>query len=125
MQKISLLGILQLISQIEYCKTRRELTIIALIALSHKDTEVRDYTLQCFEKWNRLCFVDNATPMPEAWLEEYRLKARTYELEEEKEMQSTGIEAKSIDLVNKAMKRTKDFKVEVFSKDKKHWIEEN
>lgn len=77
-------GILMMISRIPYDVVEPKGTLMALGLLSHRDLEVRDRAIQCFERWNSkkgLEILRNVECSPK-WLQNYADKVIAY-IEEE------------------------------------------
>lgn len=77
-------GTLMMISRIPYDLAEPNGTLMALGLLSHKDLEVRDRAIQCFERWNSkkgLVILRNIKCSPK-WLQNYADKVIAY-IEEE------------------------------------------
>lgn len=66
-------GLLMMISSVPYDKMEPVGPVMALGLLSHKDLEVRDRAIQCFERWNSkkgLDILKNLSCSPK-WLQKY------------------------------------------------------
>ena len=77
-------GILMMISRVPYDSVDPQGTLMALGLLTHKDLEVRDKAIQCFERWNSkkgLGILKNIECSPK-WLQDYAEKVIEY-IEEE------------------------------------------
>ena len=77
-------GILMMISRVPYDAIEPKGTLMALGSLSHKNLEVRDRVIQCFERWNSkkgLVILKSIECSP-AWLQNYANKVISF-IEEE------------------------------------------
>lgn len=68
-----LVGVLTIVSSLPYDTFAPDAQTIAIGALSHKDLEVRDKAIQCFERWNSKKGLDylRRFKFEPAWLQRY------------------------------------------------------
>jgi len=87
-----LVNVLHLLSHFDYQKVYPWAQTMAIAALGHKNAEVRDYAIKCYENWKNPDGIKNlkAVKFNEEWLQEYA-NAVIKELENLKELHKNGV----------------------------------
>lgn len=70
------IGILHILSHLDYDQVYPQAQIMAIAGLSHKSAEIREYAIKAFENWANPDSVSilKAINCPEKWLQEYLLQ---------------------------------------------------